>query len=69
MKFVTQLKHTGAQKHELPVFSELPAQPWMIRISIHQNDISEAAHLDQPFELHCPQQDISILQLLNQTFP
>jgi len=67
MKFVTQLKHAGAQKWELLMSDVLPAKQWMIRISIHQN--AEAAHLDQPFKSHCRHQDIPNLQLLKLTFP
>lgn len=68
-KLMTQLKHAGAQKCELVMSGELPAKQWMMRVSIHQNDISEGAHLDQLFQSHCPRQDISILQFLNPTFP
>lgn len=69
VKFVTQCQYAGAQKCELLMSSELPAKQWMIRVSIHQNDISEAAHRDQPFKSHYPHQDISILQFLKPTFP
>lgn len=65
VRSVTQLKHTGAQKCELLVSSELPARNRLLRI----NDISEAAHLDEPFKSHCPHQDTSVLQFLNPTFP